>query len=250
MVRSIRHWCLATRLIEPCIDDASKKRIFRVSELGEFLLADDGWDPYLEDPASLWLLHWLLSTNPMKAAVWQIILSHYIKPEFTKQDLSQFLQNFAEKNELQVSEGTISRDIDCFIRTYLGSQASGGAVMEDSFNCPLIEIGLIQSMRDESLKFVIGPKLSLPAEIFGFALFEYLQKSGRTNQTMSIHECLYNPGSPGQVFKLDENSLFEYLERLGTLTENVVDVDETAGLKQIFFRSSFKSLVLLKKYYS
>lgn len=50
MVRSIRYWCSAFKVLE---DDIP-------SEFGKKLLAEDGWDEFLEDPASLWLLHWNL----------------------------------------------------------------------------------------------------------------------------------------------------------------------------------------------
>ncbi len=60
MVRSIRYWCEAFKLLE---DD--QPTIF-----GEALLGDQGWDAYLEDPASLWLLHWKLLETPCLASAW------------------------------------------------------------------------------------------------------------------------------------------------------------------------------------
>lgn len=43
MAKSIRYWCKAFKLI----DDQG------TTEFGELLLSEDGYDPYLEDPASL-----------------------------------------------------------------------------------------------------------------------------------------------------------------------------------------------------
>src|SRR5215210_4578418 len=48
MVRSIRHWCLAAGVLEEGGEGG-----LRPTELGTLLLADDGLDPYLEDPATL-----------------------------------------------------------------------------------------------------------------------------------------------------------------------------------------------------
>src|SRR5436190_1600641 len=53
MVRSIRHWCLAAGVLEE-----NRESGLRASALGKLVLADEGLDPYLEDPATLWLLHW------------------------------------------------------------------------------------------------------------------------------------------------------------------------------------------------
>src|SRR5690242_13526584 len=51
MVRSIRHWCLAAGILEETKDGLA------TTPLANLLFADDGLDPYLEDPATLWLLH-------------------------------------------------------------------------------------------------------------------------------------------------------------------------------------------------
>jgi len=54
MVRSIRHWCLTAGVLAEGRDGGA----LRPTDLGILLLADDGLDPYLEDPATLWILHW------------------------------------------------------------------------------------------------------------------------------------------------------------------------------------------------
>lgn len=48
MVRSIRHWCLATGLIEEA-DGGCLTRPLRMTQLGEKLMGVDGWDPCLEE---------------------------------------------------------------------------------------------------------------------------------------------------------------------------------------------------------
>lgn len=50
MVRSIRYWCNTFKVLEGD----------KPSEFGSKLLDDRGWDPFCENPASLWLLHWNL----------------------------------------------------------------------------------------------------------------------------------------------------------------------------------------------
>ena len=59
MVRSMRHWALVSGIIEEDPEVSQNRgRVLRPTELATRLLADDGWDPYLEDPATVWLLHW------------------------------------------------------------------------------------------------------------------------------------------------------------------------------------------------
>ena len=77
-------------------------------------------------------------------------------------------------------------------------------------------------------------KVTLPAAVFGFALLHYLAGLDMTQRTVAVDDCLYAPGSPGQVFKLDENSVVEYLEALETLTDGALRLQETAGLRQLY----------------
>ena len=65
MVRSMKYWCAAFKIIQEK-PEAPKNisRPFIPTSFGEALLSDKGWDPYLEDPASLWLLHWKLFKKP------------------------------------------------------------------------------------------------------------------------------------------------------------------------------------------
>jgi len=66
---------------------------------------------------------------------------------------------------------------------------------------------------------------------------------------MSVQECLYGQGSPGQVFKLDENTLIMHVEELEEITHGKIALDETAGLKQIYKRQEIDALKLLRGYY-
>ncbi len=70
MVESIRHWCFVTQLVEADSDPEGKTgRDLRVTDLGRHLLLKDGWDPFLQDDASLWLIHWLLVSNPENSVI-------------------------------------------------------------------------------------------------------------------------------------------------------------------------------------
>ncbi|SVC57060.1 uncharacterized protein METZ01_LOCUS309914, partial [marine metagenome] len=63
MVISMKHWALSTGII---LEEKKGKSIISVSDLGHFLFGKDGRDPYMENPNTLWLLHWILTRNPKK----------------------------------------------------------------------------------------------------------------------------------------------------------------------------------------
>ena len=242
MVQSIRFWALATQIIH------ENRKGHKVSKIGEQLFVE--WDPYLEDPASLWLIHWLLATNPSRAAVWYLSFNKYFRPDFTKSQLLEFLLEQTSRHNMKIKSTTISRDIDCFIRTYLPSR-NEKLHIEDTFSCPLNELVLINQLRDgDSFQFNIGPKNSLPSQIAGYALLDYISKAQNGRKTISVSDCLYSEGSPGQVFKLDENSLVEYIEELYKFTDGCIELNDTAGLKQIYSRKEYNPDVLLRSYYA
>src|SRR4051794_12085664 len=60
MVKSLRHWGLATRVLEE--ETKARTGQLRCTELGRVLFCSIG-DPYLEDPNTLWILHWNLLAN-------------------------------------------------------------------------------------------------------------------------------------------------------------------------------------------
>ena len=60
MVSSIRHWCTVAGLIKT---DPFLRGAIITTDLGKAIFAEDGFDPFLEDPATLWLIHWKIATN-------------------------------------------------------------------------------------------------------------------------------------------------------------------------------------------
>lgn len=256
MVESIRHWCFATQMLEEQPDPADNKgHVLRPSNLAKQLLLKNGWDPFLENDASLWLVHWLLVSNPHIGTSWQLAFGHFHRPDFSKRELVDFVKSFAEKQSIRVSESSLARDIDCLLRTYLPVRNGARAeIAEETFDCPLQELGLLHASPDgEFFRFAIGPKPTLPAAVFVFALNEYFSTTQSERNTMSVQECLYGvsngPQSPGQAFKLDENSLVEYVEAIEDMTEGALVLDETAGLKQIYRRKPLDASRLLEMFY-
>ena len=162
-----------------------------------------------------------------------------------------FVTSFIERQSLKFSSTVIARDVDCLIRTYAANGSENKSSRpEETFDCPLLQLDLLQPSPDGDLhRFAIGPKTSLPAAMFSFALAEYFGRVPGAANTLSVQKCLYGEGSPGQVFKLDENSLVEYVEELEEQTNGALILDETAGLKQIYRRRELVPMTILEDYY-
>ena len=251
MVRSIHHWCQVTRLIEGDGSDFNNRRRFVPTELGDKIFADDGFDPYLEDVATLWLIHWQLATNVNRATTWFWAFSVFGQNEFGRDTFIAELINWVERNTRnRISENSIKRDVDCFLRTYVPSRLTKTTIMEDTFDCPLVELDLISNSLDgNTYRFHRGPKPSLPIEIFAAALSEFWGTRFSENNTLTFANIAYSEKSPGRTFQLDEDTLVEYLEGLENLTDGAFRYDETAGVKQVYRDRKIASTELLHRYY-
>ena len=237
MVRSIRHWGLATGVLVE--EPKSRGTAMQVSQFGEFLFGtcdSPGVDPFLEDPNTLWLLHWFLISNSERSTTWQWAFNRFPSNEFTREGLLQSVEDEIRRLNLPLpSESTLKRDIEVFVRTYLSGRGNRTTAIEESLDCPLTELNLLEEMSGTSLlKIRRGPKSTLGDRVFAFCLLQFWDRIAPATKTLGFSEIAYSQNSPGTVFKLDENSLIERLERLSVATNGALSYTETAGLKQVY----------------
>lgn len=247
MVESIKYWCLQTGLIE----NSAESGAMGLTSFAEFIFGeekDTGVDPYMEDDATLWLLHYHLVARAQEST-WSMVFNYLNKPEFTKSDLLTFIKRRLD-GEISISEKTLARDIDCFVRSYTGTHGKSG---EENFDCPFLALSLIQSAGTSDLfRLSICRKRNLPIEIIGYAIINKLVEMNST--TSSVQNMLFEPHSPGQIFKLNENTLVDAVMELDSLTNGQINFTETAGVNGINFsgkRSDKESYAttLLYNYY-
>lgn len=247
MVRSIRHWCEATGVVER----TDKKGNSRITEIGEKLLGSEGWDPYLEDPGTLWFLHWQLAKNPTRSSTWHLAFTRWNSERFTRDQLVDWLGRLAasEQPHTQATSASLRRDVEVFLRTYTPSKARRDLPSEDTFDCPLVELGLIKDSGDGVYEFARGSKPTLPDEVFLYALVDFWKSTAPEQGTLSFERILYGAGSPGGAFQLSENALAERLERLPGWAG--FGYDDTAGLRVVLRKAKrLDPIRALERYYS
>lgn len=245
MVVSIRHWCETLRLIEPL-----ERGKYRTTELGQFLFGYSGCDPYLENPGTLWLLHWILASRLERASTWCLAFTRWSAEEFSRDQLVDWIWKIkAESPTTRATISSIRRDIEVFLRTYVPSKVTNTIPLEDTFDCPLVELGLISEIGHSTYQFVRGQKTSLPEEIFLFAVLDFWNTYAPQQNSLSFETLMHAIGSPGGVFKLTENALVERLETLPELAQ--LNYSETAGRRGVFRLGTEKTnaIEILKSYY-
>ncbi len=146
---------------------------------------------------------------------------------------------------------SLRRDLDVFLRTYLPVRAGRDLPLEDTFDCPLVELGLLVEPERGTYQLVRGPKPALPEIIFLFALYDYWDAAVGAQRTVSFEQLLHGPGSPGAAFKLSENALALRLERLPAWSG--LSFDDTAGVRVILRSDApepFDPIALLRRHYA
>ncbi len=252
MVASIRHWCSVALLIKKT--DNPQHRGFTPTKFGEDIFGKDGFDPYLDDPATLWLIHYQIVTNTNQATSWYWAFNVLRGNHFTPQAFAKEVYKWAQQQKKSmrlISENTLRRDVNCFIRTYCQSrQNPNTAVTAETFDCPLAELNLIAELPDsDRYEFQRGAKETLPIEVVVWALDTFWKNCFSRRNSLSFSDLMYAPSSPGRVFRLDEDTLTTYLEGFEQLTNGALEYDETSGLKQVYRHRDLNQKELLERYY-
>jgi hypothetical protein len=229
MVASIKHWATAVGVLE----NVSKEGIIATTDFGLKIFADDGLDPYMENPSTLWLIHWHLAGKAEKTT-WFWAFNHFQDTIFDRKHLVQGLIKLA-KNQgwSRAAESTIKRDVECFVRTYVDRFSSANLGHEDTLESPLTELGLIKPIDlKDGFRFVRGAKSNLGKGVFLYALTDFWRRFS-TARTLSFESIAHEPGSPGRAFLLDEFELGERLSRLEEDSDGIFRWSETTGLRQV-----------------
>ncbi|MCC6458697.1 MAG: DUF4007 family protein [Caldilineaceae bacterium] len=240
MVASIQYWMRAFGLM-----DADGN----LTQLAHALLADDGYDPYLEDIGTLWLLHYLLLVTE-HASIYSLVFNELRKQriDFTRKQVIDFLDRTNRETGINVSPKTLRTDVDVLIRTYL-SVTGRTTNPEDDFVALLIDLYLVQRMEraneagETVYRIESKDRDALPTEVLLFALLH--QNRG---DSFSFAQLMAGPNNVGNIFALTRNGLQRHIDRVVSSTPDVVFTDN-AGIRELQFIRRPDPMVVLEGYY-
>lgn len=252
MVKAIKYWCSAFKVLEENREQGQGRRTVPTM-FGQNLLSNTGWDPYLEDPSSLWLLHWQLLKPPCHATAWHYIFNVFNKNTFGAEEIRDGLVEFKDSSFLnnRILESSVMKDVACILRMYTDHYGNKG-IEEDSIDSPFTELGLIHNYGDSRhYVFNTGPKQNLAPSIIVSACLDYVDIIQESAKTISISRLAYDAGGPGLCFRLSESALADAVEIIARHSDNIF-LSDTAGLIQMSFEGEPKVLSkkLLDVYYN
>lgn len=241
MVSSINFWMKAFALLD---EDNS------LSEISYLLFdSEKGYDPYLEDLGTQWLLHFHLLTKNY-SSIYYIVFDEFrktrVSSEFTTKQLHDFLLRKLKKEGETVSENTIEGDIKVFIKNYISLHQRGSKSLEDDFSSILTGLKLITFIQgiqiDHSQLFKIEytNQPSLDPLIFFYGLKTIFPNEVSISvvdiqsQLSDLFLC-NREGTDEKLFSLQDSGLIVY--------------KENAGRKEIQIKSKIELNDILKNYY-
>lgn len=247
MVRSIRHWLLAMGQIR---ESAGKG--LELTPLGKKLLSEKGKDPYLENNNTIWLLHWLLVSDPNYATTWFWFYNHFHKPEFTSQELASSLKEFTAENHWKVAASTLKQDVNVLLRMYTETLPNTRVPLEDALDSPLALLGLVGKLpHGRKYRTDLAHTRPVSDYVIGYALaelFEATDAPALTRETILVGDG-WLPGI-GSVFRLSEAAVETAVERLVSESGGRWEFRTTAGISQLFETEKIKKYEFLKKIYA
>lgn len=244
MVNAIRYWLRAFGLTEE--DDK------RTPLADRLLNDDDGWDPYLEDDASLWLLHYQLVTT-QRASTYNLIVNglRRDKIEFTKSHFVTYASRQAEVRGESINDNTVKSDFDVFVKMYIRTLAQIKD-RDEGFSGLLTDLSLVreQNRPKQEPYYVIenSERPNIPDEVVLYGILRDRELNHTFDKSVSFNTLLTE--RVGSVFALNQTGLYTKLERIAADKANHAVFSDQAGIREVSFRQFPDPLTVLSRYYA
>lgn len=232
MVSAIKYWLKSFGII----DEGGY-----VTEIGKLILADDGYDPYIEDVATQWLLHYLLVTTNY-ATIYNVVFTEFNKnrKDFSKSSLLNYVKRlFMDKrfDKTPYNENTISRDIATLLKMY--ARPENSKVYED-FSAVLIDLNLIRRLDRDNFEFNSATRAAIHPMIFLYAVLDV----ANGDKVVEYYKLLNLAG----IFGMTINDLYETFDAIHS-TFPSISFTNTAGEQLFTINESISKEEVLDMYY-
>lgn len=239
MVSSIRYWMKAFNII----DQKDEPTKFGV----KLLDTENGYDPFLEDEASLWLLHYQLITSGI-ASTYSIIFNRFRieKIYFNSDSYFNFLKREQESNpKLNLNEKTVNKDFYTFINTYRNNTKTNQ--IDDSLSGILSELELLNTIgsgNKAQIQIENTARDTLPESILLFTILE----NNAYGSSISLNSLEFEVNSPGIIFALNRAALVSKISQIVKEYKFITFTDH-AGIKELQFKNKPDAYSILDNYY-
>lgn len=239
MVSAIRYWFNACGLIVE-----KKREGCALTELAKCIYF---YDPYFEDPVSLWFLHYELVRNAELATVWYLFFNELESEEFTKYDLLQMLLRqlvlYSGESSEDITMSSLESDVSVLLNMYT-KERGREYDPEDKSVSPFAVLGLVKK-EGERYRKVLPSLDTFSKYVVWYGMQDMLQKSGDMYSVQL--DSLFGRGGVGRVLHLNRSVLYEMVEQLNT--DGRIVLNRTAGLDMIYQKRKYSRAEIARLYY-
>lgn len=233
MVSSIRFWARAFGLSINDVPTSFAQSIFD-TELG--------YDPYLEDEGTLWLLHYYLLTKKI-ASLYQLTFLEFQreKREFDRNQLLAFVRRKCNAPEQKnvYNENTVKKDIGVLLHNYVTpSEVSSN----EDFSAIFLDLGLINALGSDRYAFNDTDPSHIHPDILLYALLDH---KGEDN-TISLDGMQ----EVALIFGLSLTNFIELISEVLAQHPEDLSYTDNSGVKNLQFINDIDATAVLNHYYT
>lgn len=232
MVKSLKYWMTATRLIE------EKNREIMLSDFGSII---NEYDPYLEDIFSWWLIHINMITNVDDAYIYNLFFNKCNIKTFTKRELYEKLYALLTNEKLTFNENILQDEVNMIIKTYTIDEKIDNP--ENNFICPLSELNLLKKVDRDTYEKNRPEIRNLPFWVVYYIICLLLDD----RDNISIDELLKEENSPAKLLNMDKNLINEYLDEMKK--NDLIIINRTAGLNMVYLKKKLSLNEIAEEYF-
>ena len=236
MVASIRFWLKAFG-----VTDNDK-----ITWLGDYLFDEiSGKDKYLEDIATLWLLHFNLVFSE-EATLYKMFFCgvQRERTHFEREQILTYVKlRMAEAGKMTLfNENTVKKDIGVLLQNYTLPRKPQS---NEDFSSLLMDLDLIrQNSEGKGYYINVDGKRQVTKEVFLYGLLQLKEQEGdNTIAFDTIQEKV------GLAFCMQDYETIEMLKQLASEYSQYFAYSDVAGIKQIQFVKDLDAKQVLDNYY-
>lgn len=234
MVKSLRYWMRAFGLTTENGSAGTE-----LTEMGE-LIAE--YDPYLENPFSLWIMHSCISKNKEDATTWFMYFNRCDADDLTKNEIEAILLREVKKYAAgqSFSEKSLCSDVDVLLNMYSKNKEKSDP--EDKNVSPFSQLALVKNIDGKYIKS--HPNKKIFSEMI--VLYE-LVLMAKDSEGVSIEKAVHGENGLANIYHLTSIMANDYFDKLDAA--GYIQVNRTAGLDMIYLVKKIKALDVLEYYY-
>jgi len=210
MIKALRYWAKALGLI---LEAKGTQGLVSI-ETDLFRLLYDH-DKYLQNEASLLLLHRELAINIEDATAWYWAFNEHSKSTISKEEFVDGLHSYIISNGGVAGKDAVEKEFNCFKNTYISDgKFDIEKIMEENTIPFFAPVSLLKSIGKDNYEKVKMQVRNIPADILLYCILNDNAEILATNRQISIDEMVEKKGQVCKYFNISYGAFIEILQML------------------------------------